>query len=153
MADSKFTYVIYIRTTREKLWHALTKPDSTRQYWCEMTQESEWKPGASWRILDPNGRTFDSGQVVEITPEHHLVLKWRHEVDAKMKAEGYSRLSYDLEDKADTVKLTVQHTMGVGDSKLIKAVSEGWPAILSSLKSLLETERPLEVTRHSEEKI
>ena len=64
-----------------------------------------------------------------------------------MRAEGYSRLTYELEPQGDSVKLTVIHEMDKPGSKLIGAVSNGWPAILSSLKSLLETGEPLEATR------
>jgi hypothetical protein len=64
-----------------------------------------------------------------------------------MKAEGYSRLTYELEQQGDSVKLTLVHEMEQKDSKLIDAVSNGWPGILSSLKSLLETGESLEVTR------
>jgi uncharacterized protein YndB with AHSA1/START domain len=148
MAASQFVYVTYIRTTAEKLWQALTEPEFTRQYWCATTQNSGWKPGASWRILDPNGRTVDSGEIVEVEPPRHLALAWRHELDAEMRAEGYSRLTYDIEQQGEAVKFTVRHEMDKRDSKFIKAITDGWPPILSSLKSLLETGEPLEATRH-----
>jgi uncharacterized protein YndB with AHSA1/START domain len=143
MAESQFVYVIYIRTTAEKLWQALTEPEFTRRYWMATTQESEWKPGASWRIVMPDGRVADSGTVVEIEPRRRLVLKWRHELDPELTAEGYSRLTYELEQKGEMVKLTVKHEMDKNDSKFIKAVSGGWPIIHSSLKSLLETGKAL----------
>lgn len=56
MADSRFVYVIYIRSTPEKLWRALIEPEFTRRFWCKTYQESEWKPGASWRVMTPDGR-------------------------------------------------------------------------------------------------
>ena len=68
-----------------------------------------------------------------------------------MTAEGYSRLTYELEQKGETVKLTVRHEMDKSDSKFIKAVSGGWPIILASLKSLLETGASIDVTRRSPE--
>jgi uncharacterized protein YndB with AHSA1/START domain len=147
MAGSHFVYVTYIRTTVEKLWKALTEPEFTRQYWCNTTQESEWKPGATWRIVIPDGRTADSGEIVAIEPRQRMVLTWRHELDAGMRAEGYSRLTYELEQNGEAVKLTVRHEMDKSESKLIQAISTGWPPILSSLKSLLETGQSLEVTR------
>jgi uncharacterized protein YndB with AHSA1/START domain len=153
MAESRFVYVTYIRTTVEKLWRALIDPEFTRQYWFATTQESEWKPGASWQILFSDGRVADSGEVVEIDPHRRLVLKWRHELDAELRAEGYSRLTYELEQAGETVKLTVTHEMDKSGSKYIKAVSGGWPPILSSLKSLLETGQSLEATRRSPEGI
>jgi len=96
----------------------------------------------------PNGATADSGEILEIEPRKRLLLKWRNELFADLTAEGYSRLTYELEEKGDSVKLTVRHEMDKSDSKFIKAVTDGWPPILSSLKSLLETGESLEVTRH-----
>jgi uncharacterized protein YndB with AHSA1/START domain len=147
MADSRFVYVTYIRTTPEKLWQALMDPEFTRRFWCETWQESEWKPGASWQVKIPDGRVADSGQILEIEPPRRLVLTWRNEFRPELHVEGYSRLTYELEKLGDTVKLTVSHEIDKPDSKLIQAVSGGWPLILASLKSLLETGEPLEGTR------
>jgi len=148
MADSRFVYVTFIRTTPEKLWQALIDPEFTRQYWVGTWQESEWKPGASWRIMNPDGRVTDSGEVVEIEPPRRLVLKWRNEFRPEMRAEGYSRLTYELEKVGESVKLTVIHEIDKPDSKLIEGVSHGWPHILASLKSLLETGESLAETRN-----
>ena len=68
-------------------------------------------------------------------------------IQTELHAEGYSRLTYELEKQGDSVKLTVVHEMDKPDSKLIEGVSSGWPPILASLKSLLETGEPLEVSR------
>jgi uncharacterized protein YndB with AHSA1/START domain len=139
--------VTYIRTTPAKLWQALIDPEFTRRYWCETWQESEWKPGASWRSMIPDGRVGDSGEIVEIEPQRRLIRTWRNEFNAELRAEGYSRLTYELEKLGESVKLTIIHEMDKPDSNLIKAVSGGWPMILASLKSLLETGQPLEETR------
>jgi uncharacterized protein YndB with AHSA1/START domain len=148
MADSQFVYVTFIRTTPEKLWNALREPEFTRQYWVETTQESTWEAGATWLLLKPDGSVADSGEVVEIEPYKRLVLKWQNHMFPEMTAEGHSLLTYELEEKDDTVKLTVMHSMDKKESKLINAVSNGWPHILSSLKSLLETGESLEESRH-----
>ncbi len=149
MAESRFVYVTYIRTTPEKLWKALLDPEFTRQYWCETRQESEWKPGASWRIMIPDGRVADSGEVLEIEPMRRLVLKWRNEFVPAMREEGYSRMTYELEKQEDgSVKLTLVHEIDKPGTKFLEGVSQGWPHILSSLKSLLETGESLEATRH-----
>jgi uncharacterized protein YndB with AHSA1/START domain len=147
MAESRFTYVIYIRTSPAKLWQALIEPEFTRQYWVETWQESDWKPGAAWRILLPDGRVGDSGEVLEIDPPKRLVLSWRNEFIPDMRAEGYSRMSYTLEHQDAAVKLTVVHEIDRPNSKLIESVASGWPALLSSLKSLLETGESLAHTR------
>jgi len=147
MSGSRFVYVTYIRTTPEKLWQALIDPEFTRRYWCETWQDCEWKPGASWRLMIPDGRVGDSGEVVEIEPCRRPVLTWRNEFKPELRAEGDSRLTYELEQQGESVKLTVIHEMERPDSKLIEATSNGWPPILASLKSLLETGEPLEETR------
>jgi uncharacterized protein YndB with AHSA1/START domain len=74
MNDSRFVYVTYIRTTPEKLWQALIDSEFTRRYWVGTWQESEWKPGSSWRIMIPDGRVADSGEILEIEPQRRLVL-------------------------------------------------------------------------------
>ena len=147
MAESEFVYVTYIRTTPEKLWRALIEPEFTRQFWMGTTQESEWKVGSPWRIAKPDGRTADSGEVVELEPYKKIVLKWQNHLFSQMTAEGFSRMTYELEPRGEMVRLTVTHTMEKSESEFIKAVSNGWPVILSSLKSLLETGESLEITR------
>lgn len=147
MNKSTFVYVTYIRTTPEKLWQALTQPEFTRQFFFETVQECEWKPGASWRNVGPDGTVTDSGEVLEIEPAKKLVLKWKNEYKPEAAAEGYSRMTYTLEPEGDRVKFTVHHEIDIAGSKLIAQVSNGWPIILSSLKSLLETGESLEETR------
>jgi uncharacterized protein YndB with AHSA1/START domain len=147
MAKSRFVYVTYIRTTQEKLWHALTTPEFNRQFFFGTTQESKWKKGATWRLVKPDGGVCDSGEVLEIEPPRRLVLKWRNEFMPELRAEGYSRMTCTLEKQGASVKLTIVHEMGKAKSKFIESVSEGWPPILSSLKSLLETGESLEETR------
>ena len=147
MADSRFIYVTYIRTTPEKLWQALIDPEFTRRYGVETWQDSEWKPGASWRLMIPDGRVGDSGEVLEVEPGRRLVLTWRNEFRPELRAEGHSRLTYEIERQGESVKLTVIHESEKPGSKLIEGVSSGWPLILASLKSLLETGQPLEESR------
>jgi uncharacterized protein YndB with AHSA1/START domain len=147
MNNSRFVYVIYIRTTPEKLWKALIDPEFTRRFWNEMWQDCEWKPGATWRLMIPDGRVADGGEVVEIEPQRRVVLRWRNEFMPELRKEGYSRMTYEIEKKGDSVKLTVIHEMERERSKFIESVSGGWPMILSSLKSLLETGEALEETK------
>jgi uncharacterized protein YndB with AHSA1/START domain len=138
-AASRFVYVTFIRTTPEKLWTALTSPDFTRQYWFGVHLETDWTAGSTWRMIHADGAVSDAGEIIEIDPPKRLTLKWRHERRPELKAEGYSRCTIELEPVADAVKLTIYHAVDRPESKLIEAVSGGWPRILSNLKSLLET--------------
>jgi uncharacterized protein YndB with AHSA1/START domain len=147
MNNSRFVYVTYIRTTPEKLWKALIDPEFTRRFWNETWQDCEWKPGTTWRLMIPDGRVADGGEVAEIEPQRRLVLRWRNEFMPELREEGYSRMTYEIEKKGESVKLTVIHEMDRPGSKFVEMVSGGWPMILSSLKSLLETGEPLEETR------
>ena len=149
MEKSIFVYVTYIRTTPEKLWQALTEPKFTRQFYFGMTIETDWEKDSTWKTVGSDGAVKDSGKIVEIDPPRRLVLTWRNEFRPEMKEEGDSRMTYELEAEGEMVKLTVRHEMDKPGSKLIAAVSNGWPMILSSLKSLLETGESLEETRTS----
>jgi uncharacterized protein YndB with AHSA1/START domain len=139
MAKSSFVYVTFIRTTPEKLWAALTTPEFIKQYWFGMNFESDWKVGSPWKLIFPDARIADTGEILEFEPPRRLVLKWRNEFRPELNAEGYARCSMELEPQGSAVKLTIHHTIERADSKLIEAVSGGWPRILSNLKSLLET--------------
>ena len=139
-AQTRFVYVTYIRTTPEKLWAALTQPEFTKQYWFGVTMKSDWKAGSNWEMMYDDGRVMDAGSIVEADAPRRLVIKWRNEWKPEFKAEGYSRCTMELEPSGDAVKLSVIHEMDVADSAFInQGVSNGWPKILSNLKSLLET--------------
>ncbi len=138
-SGSQFVYVTFIRTTPERLWRALTTPEFMKQYWFGMHCESEWKAGSSWQLKFPDGRLADAGEIVEAEAPKRLVIKWRNEFKPELKAEGYSRCTFDLEPRDGAVKLTVTHAMEMPGTRFIESVSGGWPLILSNLKSLLET--------------
>ena len=142
MSD-RFVYVTYIRTTPQMLWDHLTKPEFIRVYWHGVSAESDWKPGSPWKLTFSDGRIADTGEVVEADRPHRLVIKWRNEFRPELKAEGYSRATFELARIEDMVKLTVTHEIDRTGSKFIEAVSGGWPIVLSSLKSLIETGKAL----------
>ena len=140
MAKSTFLYVTYIRTTPEKLWSALTTDaDFMKQYWFGVHCQSEWQAGSTWKMVSSSGQILDAGEIVEAEPPKRLVIRWLHQNKPELKEEGASLCTMELEPSGSAVKLTVTHTIERAHSKLIEAVSGGWPKILSNLKSLVET--------------
>ena len=138
MSGSKFVYVTYIRITPEKLWRALTTPEIIKQYRFGMSVESEWRVGSAWRMY-AYGSIMDSGEILESVSRNRLMMTWLNEWKPEFKAEGISRCVYEIEPAGASVKLTLTHSIERPDSKFIGAVSEGWPMVMSNLKSLLET--------------
>ena len=139
MARSTFVYVTYIRTTPQKLWSALTDVEFMKQYWFGMHCESQWTAGSAWKMVSGDGGIMDSGEIVEAEPPRRMVIRWRHEKMPELKAEGDSLCTIELEPSGAAVKLSITHTIEREPSKFIAAVSNGWPGIISNLKSLLET--------------
>ncbi len=139
MARSTFVYVTYIRTSPQRLWDALTQPEFQRQYWFGVHCESEWTAGSLWKMIGADGTLFDAGTIVEADPPRKLVIRWRHERYDELRAEGYSQCVMELVPTDDVVKLSITHSIEREPSRLIEAVSGGWPKILSNLKSLIET--------------
>ncbi len=139
MARTTFVYVTYIRTTPEKLWSALTDAEFMKQYWLGNHCESRWTAGSSWKLLSPDGQVLDAGEIVEAEPPRRLVIRWQHQKRPELNAEGPSLCTIELEPSGAAVKLSIVHTIEREPSKLIEAVSGGWPKVISNLKSLLET--------------
>ncbi len=140
MARSIFHYVTYIRSTPEKLWSALTDDtEFMKQYWFGVRCESKWTAGSSWKMVSSDGGVIDAGEIVEANPPMRLVIRWRHQKNPDLAAEGDSLCTMELEPSGAAVKLSITHTIERESSKLITAVSGGWPKIVSNLKSLLET--------------
>ncbi|MER9676534.1 SRPBCC family protein [Mesorhizobium sp. M0208] len=137
-----FVYVTYIRTSPEKLWQALTEPEFQRQYFLGAQMLSDWKQGSAWKMVYTDGRVTDNGEVLEIDPPKRIVLKWRNEFMPEIKADGYTRCTFAIEQEGEMVKLAITHEAD-GPHKLLGHVANGWPLILSSLKSLLETGKGL----------
>jgi uncharacterized protein YndB with AHSA1/START domain len=140
MARSTFVYVTYIRTTPERLWSALTDDvEFMKQYWFGVHCESQWTAGSAWKMVSPDGHILDSGEILEAEPPKRLVIRWQHQNKPELKAEGASLCTLEIEVSGTAVRLSITHTIEREPSKLITAVSGGWPKIISNLKSLLET--------------
>ena len=143
MAKTKFTYVTYIATTAETLWKALLDGEFTRQYWGH-ENVSDWQPGSEWehRRADATRAVVILGDVVAASAPNRLVITWADPGD-RGKRDKHSRVTFDIETVGEMVRLTVTHDELDPDSEMLRKISLGWPRVLSSLKSLLETGRPL----------
>ena len=144
MQKPDFVYVTYIRSTPEKVWAAITKPEFTRQYWGAGVNVSDWKKGSKWEhVFEDEPRTVGiTGKVVESVPPKRLVLTWA----APDKLADRSRVTFEIEPLEDMVNLIVTHDQLKAGSAMTKGVSSGWPRVLSSLKSFLETGKGLTLT-------
>ncbi|MEO6015595.1 MAG: SRPBCC family protein [Devosia sp.] len=136
---TSFVYVTYIRATPEKVFEAITKPELARRYWGH-ENVSDWKAGSQWQhVRDNEARTVELiGNVIEVTPPKRLVISWANASQAADPA-SHSRVTFDVEEYDNMVRLTVTHDDLEVGSGMFNGVSQGWPAVLSSLKSFLET--------------
>lgn len=142
---TSFVYVTYIASTPEKVFEAITRPDIARRYWGHENL-SDWQPGSDWQHVRANDdRTVELvGKVVEHTPPSRLVITWANASQGDDPA-AYSRVTFDIVEYDAMVRLTVSHDDLIVGSGMAAGVSKGWPAVLSSLKSLLETGHGLDV--------
>ena len=149
MEKPQLVYETYIRTTPEKLWTALTKPEFTRQYWAGMANVSDWKAGSPWQHVTKGDQpeVYVTGKVLECVPHKRIVLTWAEPENM----EDESRVTFEIEALKDMVCLTVTHDQFKAGSTMAKKVSGGWPHVLSSMKSFLETGEGLNVACGSDD--
>lgn len=152
MSKPQFVYVSYIATTPERLWAALTQGEFTKKYWYGRRIESEWKRGSPVTFYDHDTSVkTDGGVVLESEPFRRLVYTFRPEFSDEARKMGFSRVAFTLEPQEEgMVKLTLVHDE-LPDQETADAFREGWSPILSSLKTFLETGRPLPQLRQLEE--
>jgi len=138
----KFVYVTLIETSPEKLWTALTSPEFTRQYWFDTSVESDWQIGSPVRLQRGDITNVD-GIVLKSEPPRLLSFTFHDLMDEEARAEKPSRVTYEIEPltskRGPAVKLTVTHDDFPLNSVVLPKISGGWPMLLSSLKTLLET--------------
>jgi uncharacterized protein YndB with AHSA1/START domain len=138
MPKPEFVYVTYVETTPEKLWQALTDRAFTKRYWFDTEVRSDWKVGSPLALV-MGGKVTDTGEILEADPPRRLAYSFKHELMEDMRNEPATKVVFTIEPWDNLVKLTVTHEGFADGSKLLDGISKGWPAILSSLKSLLET--------------
>lgn len=144
MKPARFVYVVYIAATPEETWKALTEGQVTRQYWGH-ENVSDWKPGSRWDHVrsDGSGKVLLGGTVLEVVPPRRLVITWVAPEDAGDRTK-HTRVTFEIEPvERIGVRLTVIHDELQDGSEMHRSISEGWPRVLSSLKTFLETGRPL----------
>ena len=146
MVKPKHIYEIYIGTTPEKLWQALTTPEYTRRYFHQTLIASDWREGAEVLFTMENGEKAVSGTILEVDPPRRLSYTWRVHYDAELEGEAPSRVSFEIEALEGACKLTLIHDDFPEDSAVYPHVSKGWSAIICNLKTLLETGQPIPIS-------
>ncbi|MEJ1125541.1 MULTISPECIES: SRPBCC family protein [unclassified Phyllobacterium] len=147
-AGEQFVYVTYILSTPEKVWKALTERQFTEQFWYGLSVECDWQQGSPWRLLAPDGTLAHTGRVLEVNAPYKLVLAWQHEFISKLKAEGHTRVTFEIKQLEEMVKLTVVQSSDRTDGNTISVMARGWPLLLASLKTLMETGASLKSSSH-----
>ena len=139
----KHVYVTYIQTDIDSLWAALTEPDLTEKYFHNTRFISQMNVGDEV-IFDADGTAAIHGEILEIMPKTKLVYTFTfNKVDGD--DEPHSRVTYELEETENAVKLTLIHDEFESKNNTYNSVGEGWPLIISGLKTLLETNKPLKM--------
>jgi uncharacterized protein YndB with AHSA1/START domain len=140
-----FVYVTYIRANAEKIFEAITRPEIAARYWGH-ENVSDWKVGSKWEHVRANAeRSVElAGEVIEIDPPKRLVISWANQSEYD-NPDKHSRVTFDLVPYEDMVRLTVTHDELEAGSGMANGISKGWPLVLSSLKSYLETDEPMDV--------
>jgi uncharacterized protein YndB with AHSA1/START domain len=143
METARRVYEVYIRTTPEALWQAITDPEQTRLYWHGALSHSDWAPGARWTSESPEGELYLEGEIIEIEAPRRLVHTFHVVHEPQAASEGFSRLTWEIVPMGDACLLRLAHDDI--EPKTFEYTSGGWEYILSGLKTLLETGTPLKV--------
>jgi uncharacterized protein YndB with AHSA1/START domain len=133
-------YTIYIAATPERVWQALTSAEFSRKYFSGFAIEADLKVGGAFIARAPDGSVHISGEVIECDPFRKLTVTWNVNWPALVEKLGPTLVTYEIEQAGEAVKLTLtqSHDRTIDDD-ILSGGRQGWPAILSSLKSLLET--------------
>ena len=139
-------YTIYIAAPPETVWKALTTAEFSRQYFSGFAIEADLKVGGAFIARAPDGAVHIGGEVIECDPPRKLTVTWNVNWPALVEKLGPTLVTYEIEPAGEVVKLTMlqSHDRTISDD-ILSGGRQGWPAILSSLKSVLETGNPLKV--------
>jgi uncharacterized protein YndB with AHSA1/START domain len=139
-------YVIYIASTPEKVWQALTSAEFSRQYFFGLGVELEERAGGAFTVRQPDGSVHISGEVVECESPRKLTVTWNVDWPRLVEKLGPTLVAYEIEQTGEAVRLTLTeaHDRPLSDD-ILSGGRAGWPAILSGMKSLLETGKPLAI--------
>ena len=141
MHTKTFTSNIFINTSAQKLWEALTSPELISQYWNGFTMRSEWQSGAPIALYKQDGSLNWKGKILAYDPYSLLSYTFDPSVDPNYTGETVSKVSWKLNSSMGVMMLSITHE-GLSDG-FEEHVSIGWPYFMSSIKSLLETGEPL----------
>lgn len=131
-------FEIYIKTTPERLWKAITDDELRKRYWFGVGVTSDWTPGSRYEGRHPMApAAINEGENLEVAPPRRLVQSFRALWSEDAKREGPSRVTWEIEPIGDSCRLTVTHDELRDSTK--EEIFGGWPQILSGLKTLLET--------------
>jgi uncharacterized protein YndB with AHSA1/START domain/DNA-binding transcriptional ArsR family regulator len=144
MGVPRHVYEIYIKTTPERLWRAITDPADTRQYYYGTDVQSDWKPGSKLTYVRDGQASIDC-TILEIDPAHRLVHSFSASFDPETAKDRPSRVTWEIEPHGDTVCLRLIHDDFDGETRTYHEVEHGWANILSGLKTLVETGKPMSV--------
>ncbi len=144
-SNLKHVYEVYIKSTPENVWQAITNPEFTRQYFYGTTLQAELKPGSRYTYNNADGGVALSGEILEVQPNRKLVMTFNATHNPESKADRASRVTWEIRPYSGSVLVILTHDDFDGETATYKSVQPGWNPVLSGLKTLLETGAPLEI--------
>jgi uncharacterized protein YndB with AHSA1/START domain len=146
MNKPKAVHVIVIAASPEEVWEGLTSPEFTQQYWHRTKVDSDFEVGSPVRFYVDSGDVACEGEILTSDYPTYLAYTWQFPLNPETKDEAPSRVTFRLEEVTGGTRLTVVHDRFPDGSKMLEMVDQGWPAVLSGLKTLLESGQAVDFT-------
>jgi len=146
MKTQTFVYVSYIKSDADAIWSALTSSEFSKQYWFGSTIRTDWKVGSEIQLINEDNVTVVVGKVLAFNKPKMLAYSWTDQKSEKGKSEAPSKVTFQIdhyEPNAEVMKLTVTHEGFAENSDVFPRISNGWPMVLSNLKTMLETAKAM----------